>query len=86
MSHTVHLPENSIELNDVAFSACVKIRPAYISFFLSGSQAHAEAPTTSPLCSRPRIAHFLGLNVGFVLSGNLPFVLRSLHRGFLTFV
>lgn len=56
---------------------------ASLFFLLSGSQAYAEAPTTSPLGSSPRIAHFLGPKVGFALSGNLPFLSRSLHRRFL---
>lgn len=87
-SHTVHLPENSTGLHDVAFSACVETKPVCTSFFfsLSDSQAHAEAPTTSPLCSSPRTGHFLGPNVGFALSGNLPFIPRSLHRRFLALV
>lgn len=33
MSHTVHVPENSIGLNDVAFSADVETKPVCISFF-----------------------------------------------------
>lgn len=82
MSHAVHLPETSTGLNHVAFSAYVETKPVHTSFLflLSGSQAYVGAPTTSPLCSSPRIAHLLGLNVEFALVDNLPFLPRSLHR------